>query len=68
MHLADAIIQSDLHCIQAIHFLISMCVPRELNPQPFALYYWATGTKLNNTSKMIYVQFENNHIGKEELL
>ncbi len=32
-------IQSDLQCIQAIHFffLISMCVPWELNPQPFAL-------------------------------
>ncbi len=37
MHLADTFIQSDLHCIQAIHFLISMCVPWELNPQPFAL-------------------------------
>ncbi len=37
MHLADAFIQSDLHCIQAIHFLfISMCVPWELNPRPFA--------------------------------
>ncbi len=37
MHLADAFIQSDLQCIQAIHFFISMCVPWELNPQPFAL-------------------------------
>ncbi len=37
MHLADAFIQSDLQCIQAIHFLISMCVPWELNPRPFAL-------------------------------
>ncbi len=36
MHLADAFIQSDLHCIQAIHF-ITMCVPWESNPQPFAL-------------------------------
>ncbi len=36
MHLADAFIQSDLHCIQAIHFF-SMCVPWESNPQPFAL-------------------------------
>ncbi len=34
MHLADAFIQSDL---QAIHFIISMCVPWELNPQPVAL-------------------------------
>ncbi len=32
MHLADAFIQSDLQCI-----FVSMCVPWELNPQPFAL-------------------------------
>ncbi len=44
MHLADAFIQSELQCIQAIHFFfyffffyISMFVPWELNPQPFAL-------------------------------
>ncbi len=37
MHLADAFIQSDLQCIQAIHFFVIMCVPWELNPQPFAL-------------------------------
>ncbi len=38
MNLASAFIQSDLHCIQAIHFFfVSMCVPWELNPQPFAL-------------------------------
>ncbi len=36
MHLADAFIQSDLQCIQVIH-LLSMCVPWELNPQPFVL-------------------------------
>ncbi len=39
MHLADAFIQSDLQCFQAIYvfvFFISMCVPWELNPQPFA--------------------------------
>ncbi len=35
MHLANAFIQSDLQCIQATH--IHMCVPWELNPQPFAL-------------------------------
>ncbi len=34
MHLADAFIQRDL---QAIHYLITMCVPWELNPEPFAL-------------------------------
>ncbi len=37
MHLADAFIQSDLQCIQDIYVFISMCVPWELNPQPFAL-------------------------------
>ncbi len=37
-HLADAFIQSELQCIQAIYyFFVSMCVPWELNPQPFAL-------------------------------
>ncbi len=34
MHLADAFIQSDLQCIQAIHFFLSVCVPWESNPQP----------------------------------
>ncbi len=37
MHLADAFIQSYLQCIQAIHIFVSMRVPWELNPQPFAL-------------------------------
>ncbi len=37
MHLADAFIQSDLQCIQANICFISMCVPWELNPRPFAL-------------------------------
>ncbi len=36
MHLADAFIQSDLHSGYTF-FFISMCVPWELNPQPFAL-------------------------------
>ncbi len=36
IHLADAFIQSDLQRIQAIHGF-SMCVPWEVNPQPFAL-------------------------------
>ncbi len=38
MHLADAFIQSDLQCIQdRLYIFISMCVPWESNPQPFAL-------------------------------
>ncbi len=48
MHLADAFIQSDLHCIQAIHFFISMC-SLGIEPMIFCaantmLYHWATGT------------------------
>ncbi len=43
MHLADAFIQRD------ILVFVSMCVPWESNPQPFALLtqcsnHWATGT------------------------
>ncbi len=46
MHLADAFIQSDLQCIQAIHFFfISMCVPWESNPQPFALLMQCSTTE-----------------------
>ncbi len=37
MHFADAFIQSDLQDIQVIIFFVIMCVPWELNPQPFAL-------------------------------
>ncbi len=36
MHLADAFIQSDLHCIQAIHFFVSMC-SQGIEPTTFAL-------------------------------
>ncbi len=44
MHLADAFIQSDLQCIQTMHF-VSMCIPWELNPQPFALLTQCTTTE-----------------------
>ncbi len=37
LHLADAFIHRDLQSIQAIRFFVSMCVPWDLNPQPFAL-------------------------------
>ncbi len=36
MHLADAFIQSDLQCIQVIHFL-SVCVLLGIEPITFAL-------------------------------
>ncbi len=47
MHLADAVIQSDLQCIQAKHVLY-MCSLR-IEPTTFCaanamLYYWATGS------------------------
>ncbi len=46
-HLADAFIQSDLQCIQAIHFL-TVCVFPGIEPTTFCaakamLYHWATG-------------------------
>ncbi len=44
MHLADAFIQSDLQCIRAIHF-VSMCVPWELNPQPYLLLMQCSTTQ-----------------------
>ncbi len=45
--LADAFIQSDLHCIQAIHFFMSVC-SLGIEPTTFCaanamLYHWATG-------------------------
>ncbi len=47
MHLADAFIQSDIQLHSGYTFLISMCVPWESDPQPFALLtqcsnHWAT--------------------------
>ncbi len=42
-HLADAFIQSDLQCIQI--YIFSMCVPWELNPQPFALLMQCSTTE-----------------------
>ncbi len=57
MHLADAFIQSDLQCIQAIHFFffISMC-SLGIEPTTFCaanamLYHWTTGTLY-----IVYVQ------------
>ncbi len=37
MNLASAFIQSDLHCIQAIHFFCQYVCSLGMNPQPFAL-------------------------------
>ncbi len=57
MHLADAFIQSDLQCIQAIHFFfISMYVPWELNPQPFALLTQCSTTEPQEQEQELYVR------------
>ncbi len=47
MHLADAFIQNDLQLHSGYTFLISICVPWESNPQPFALLTQGSTTKLN---------------------
>ncbi len=52
MHLADAFIQSDLQCIQAIHLFLSVHVftgnrTHNLCAANAMLYHWATGTPCN---------------------
>ncbi len=50
MHLADAFIQSDLQCIQAIHFIVSM-------HYTFLLYVCSLGiepTTFCTTDAMLY--------------
>ncbi len=54
MHLADAFIQSDLQCIQANICFISMCVPWELNPRPFALLTQCSTTEPQEATFYIY--------------
>ncbi len=49
MHLADTFIQSDLQCIQAIHFFYQYVCSLGIEPTTFCtanamLYHWATGT------------------------
>ncbi len=59
MHLADAFIQSDLQ-IQALHsFFVSMCVPWELNPQPYALLTQCSTTEPQEQLSSIYWTFRN---------
>ncbi len=45
MHLADAFIQSHLQLHSGYTFLISICVPWESNPQPFALLMQCSTTE-----------------------
>ncbi len=48
MHLADTFIQSDLQCIQAMHFFQYVCFlgfePTTFYAAYAILYHWATGT------------------------
>ncbi len=53
MHLADAFIQSDLQCIQAIHLFCQYVCSLGIEPTTFALHaatqcsnHWATGTHI----------------------
>ncbi len=54
MHLADAFIQSDLqlHCL---YIFISMCVPWESNPQPFALLTQCPTTEPHRNTKVNFL-------------
>ncbi len=66
MHLADAFIQSNLHCIQAIHFFYQYVRSLGIEPTTFCaanamLYHWATGT-LDKVEYDIRSQNEFSHI------
>ncbi len=59
LHLSDAFIQIDLHCL-GYTFFVSICVPWELNPQPFALLTQCSTTETrehNRKYDFIYVMF-----------
>ncbi len=57
MHLADAFIQSDLHCIQAIIFFYQYVCSLGIEPTTFCaanamLYHWATGTPSDKRARV----------------
>ncbi len=54
MHLADAFIQSNLHCIQAIHFFYQYVRSLGMNPRPFALLRNALPLSHRNLDKVEY--------------
>ncbi len=56
-YLTDTFIQSYLQCIQAIHFFVSMCVPWELNPQPFALLTQCSTTEPQEHQRISFGNF-----------
>ncbi len=62
MHLADAFIQSDLQLHSGYTFLISMCVPWESNPQPFALLMQCSTTEPHRNIIYIHVFYIRNAV------
>ncbi len=63
-HLADAFIQSELQCIKVIHFFLSLCVPWELNPRPFALLTQCSTTEpqeQSNTAESVIDRVISKH-------
>ncbi len=62
MHLADAFIQSDLQCIQVIHFL-SVCVFPDLEPTTFALLTQCSTTEPQEP----FVPFDGFSLGVDRL-
>ncbi len=58
MHLADAFIQSDLQCIQAIHFLSVCVVPKKLNPQHFVLLTQCSTTEPQEHAYSSFTQWQ----------
>ncbi len=55
MHLADAFIQRDLQLHSSYTFFISMCVPWESNPQPFALLTQCSTTEPHRNTYNVYI-------------
>ncbi len=61
MHLADAFIQSDLHSGYTFFFII-ICVPWELNPQPFALLTQCSTTEPQEHQDYIYLIYAQSNM------
>ncbi len=73
MHLADAFIQSDLQCIQALHLYCQYVCSLGIKPTTFALLmqcsnHWATGTLLLSLLEIRVVVFERLFLGCADTL
>ncbi len=64
MHLGDAFIQSDLQLHSGYTFIISICVPWESNPQPFALQMQCSTTEphRNTLPTPTFLKAQNNNL------